>query len=206
MMDRNDDMPTDADLDLLETYLDDALPPAEAAALRVRLSVDAGLSATLDELRSQRAGRAAVWAALEPDDRSVQQLVWRVRGAVAAERNRPAKLGWTWAAFHLDPWRLARFTSAAAACVVLGFVGGRLGRGVGPQQSIVTPTAIVSANPVDGPVDVPIADEYGQRIVSQRFQNADQARRFLEDLHQARDPSGGPAYEGTTHLASELRY
>ena len=211
MNDENNPMPMDADLDLLESHLDGALPPDEAAALGVRLSADAELAATLDELRSQRADRSAVWAALEPGDRAVEQLCWRVRGAVAAERNPPGVRRPHWASFRPDPWRVARFTSAAAACVLLGFFGGRLGRGPASQspvaQAVVQPapgfTPVASA---DGSVEVPITDEYGRLVASQRFQNADQARRFLEDLHSAHDPAAGPAGEGSTRLASELRY
>ena len=208
MNDENDDMPMDADLDLLESHLDGALAPADSAALLVRLSVDAGLSATLDELRAERAGRAAVWAALEPDDRAIDQLVWRVHGAVAAELNGPAVFRSRWGRFTLDPWRVARFTGAAAACVLLGFFGGRVGRGSGVQRPVAEGPSI-GFTPVaraDGPVEVPVTDEYGQIVATQRFKNSDELHRFMVDLHQARDTSAGPVGDGSTRLASELRY
>ncbi len=215
-MNENDDMPIDADLDLLESYLDDALDPAGAAAVRVRLAADAGLSATLDRLRAERAGRAAAWASLEPDARAVDQLCWRVRGAVAAERSPPAAMRPRWESFLPDPWRVTRFTSAAAACVLLGFFGGRLGRGPTPPPPSVAvtdqPAMVAAGSPMDGPpavadgpVEVPITDEYGRLVASQKFRTADEARRFLDDLHRARDGSAA-AVDGPVRTVSELRY
>ena len=52
------------DIELLETYLDDALPPAEADALRGRLANEPALSAELDQLRTDRAQRASAFASM----------------------------------------------------------------------------------------------------------------------------------------------
>ena len=220
MNDENDDMPMDADLELLECHLDDALPPAEAAALRLRLSADAELSRLLDDLRSQRADRAELWAALEPDDRAVEQLCWRVRGAVAAELSPPLARRPQWWSFTPDPFRVARFGSAAAACLVLGFFGGRLGRGPAPQPSVATSTSFVSPGEAthgftqvapasvlaDGPVEVPITDEYGRLVATQRFPDAEQARRFLDDLRRTHEAPAAATGDGQTRMVSELRY
>jgi anti-sigma factor RsiW len=219
MNDENDDMPIDSDLDLLESYLDDALPPAGTAALLARLSADAELSALLSELRSQRALRAAVWASMEPDDRTVEQLCWRVRGAVAAELSPVVTGRPQWWSFTPDPFRVARFTSAAAACVLLGFFGGRLGRGPAPESSVassgmVSPadgthgfTQIAPASAVaDGPVEVPITDEYGRFVATQRFPDAEQARRFLDDLRRTHEAPAAATADGQTRTVSELRY
>jgi anti-sigma factor RsiW len=214
-------MPIDADVELLESYLDGALDPADHATLETRLAADAELAATLGELRSQRDGRRAVWAALEPDQVTVDRLNWRVRGAVAAELNRPAVAGadkprW---AYRPDPWSVARFTGAAAACVLLGFFGGRLGRApVGPPSVAAgDPIAMHRPSPASGPtavatagggVNVPITDEYGRVIANQPCENADQARRFLEDLRRvhADAPPATPVDGQPPRLASEIRY
>ena len=214
MTDENDDMPIDADLDRLEAHLDGALDPAETAALLFRLSTDADLTASLDGLRAERADRAAVWASLEPDDRTVEQLCWRVRGAVAAELSPPAVPRPQWWSFTPDPFRVARFSSAAAACLMLGFFGGRLGRGPAPTPSVASsldPVALTQPTPgsavADGPVVVPITDEYGRVVASQPFPNAAQARGFLDDLHRAREaPSTATGGDGQVRTASELRY
>ena len=216
-----DDLPIDADLDLLESYLDDALDPATVAALRVRLTTDDGLAATLAELRSARAVRLSALAMLEPDAGAIDRLNWRVRGAMAAEANRPAIAAPApsrrTAAFRLDPWRLARITAAAAACVVLGFLGGRIGRGhsavVEDHVAAVTPSQMPSqsvSNAVPNAalargVDVPIVDQYNRVISNQHFKSQDQAQQFLNDLRQASGNAGQPT-DGQTHLASEIRY
>ena len=203
------DAAIDPDLDLLESYLDDAVDPAAAAALRVRLAANAVLAAALDGLRAERADRSAAFASLEPDDRAVDQLCWRVRGAVATEMAPPAASHRAaWASFLPDPWRVTRFTSAAAACVLLGFFGGRLGRGPTPSAVAVGGGTSQVAPPVaENAVDVPITDEYGRVVASQRFSSPDEAKRFLEDLHPTRDAAattGG--VDGPVRTASELRY
>ncbi len=212
MNDADDIIPaeTETDLDRLEAYLDDALDPPEAAAVRARLAADADLSAVLAGLRAERADRAAVWASLEPDDRAIEQLCWRVKGAVAAELRPATPAGRSWAA-RIDPWRLSRITSAAAACVVLGFFGGRLGRGPTPPPAVAAsnpPAAMATATvggPVDAAVDVPITDEYGRLVASQKFRTADEARQFLSDLRAGRDGDAS-AVAGPARSASELRY
>jgi hypothetical protein len=212
------ELPIDADLELLESHLDGALDPAEDAALRARLTAEPELVDALEGLRADRTLRRTAFASLEPDGLAVERLAWRVRGAVAAELNRQAapaarrSLPWGW--FRLDPWRLARIGGAAAACVVLGFLGGRLGRGPGAASTVaVTPTSVVA--PVVGRpspaiastgVDMPITDEYGQVVDRQHFDSPEQARRFNDDLRRAYDGSTPAPVDGHARLASELRY
>lgn len=187
----------DVDLELLEAYLDAALDPAVAESLGRRLSVDPELSAMLEELRSQRAVRAAVWLSLEPDAASAERLVWQIRGKIAGEQSqgevRPPALTRRWGA-----WQVARIGSAAAACVMLGFLVGWVGRGsrvplavspgVESTQVAASGSIAVAATPV--PM-VPVADEYGRVVTFQQFKNTTDAKAFYEDLNRAR---GGGAF------------
>ena len=194
----DDAMPTDADPDLerLDAYLDGQLDPTDVAALTVRLAVDPELADTLAELRRQRADRQSAFAALEPATVDVDRFAWRVRGAVAAELNRAAPVKRS-AGFRLDPWNAARFAAAAAACVTLGFLGGRLGRPLAGAPTVAVNPAVAS---VASRVDVPITDEYGRVVARQSFDNADTAQRFSDDLRRAH--ADGPP----SRLVSETRY
>src|SRR4051812_1334391 len=116
---------SETDLELLEMYLDGALERDEAETLQHRLRAEPQLSAALEDLRSQRALRQTLWQSNEPDQATADRLTWRIRGAIAAEQKQPAiapKRTW-------NTWQFARFGSAAAACIVLGFAIGWVGRG-----------------------------------------------------------------------------
>ncbi|HSV13454.1 MAG TPA: hypothetical protein VLI90_04300, partial [Tepidisphaeraceae bacterium] len=124
---------TDTDLELLEAYLDGEVSGTEADALQQRLRAEPELSAAMDDLRSQRAIRQSLWQSLEPDQKTADQFAWRIRGAIETQRQTPARRKW-------DTWQFARFGSAAAACVVLGFFVGWVGRGHHANvSSVVSP-------------------------------------------------------------------
>jgi hypothetical protein len=111
---------SEQDLELLEDYLDGALTPEESERLRARLAEQSVLAATLDELRDQRAARAVLWASLEPREDEAGRFAERV--IIAARRqDRQSRV-----------WRVGRFGTAAAACVLLGVFMGWLGRDRAP--------------------------------------------------------------------------
>jgi hypothetical protein len=89
------------------------------------LKSDPALGDTLSELKAQRAVRAAVWQSNEPDAAAADRLMWRVRGAILQEKqqeNVPQRTRF-W-----SQWRISSVGSAAAACLVLGFMFGRMGQ------------------------------------------------------------------------------
>jgi anti-sigma factor RsiW len=113
------------DLELLEEYLDKALPGEQASALESRLGTDTSLASILEGLRAERQVRAAVFASLEPSDADVTRFAQRV--SVAARKQSH------WA-------RVARFSGvagAAAACILVGFFAGWLGRDNGGTSTNV---------------------------------------------------------------------
>src|SRR5277367_7141185 len=57
---------TEADLDLLDTYLDGELSMADSQDLWHRLDRERELATALDQLRAERTDRQTVWASLEP--------------------------------------------------------------------------------------------------------------------------------------------
>ncbi len=216
---------SEIDLELLEQSLDGALDTQSEAALTARLKTDAHLSAALSELKSQRIVRDAVWQSIEPEQRSVDALVWRVRGAVLDQKRIATAV--VASQSHRNPWsswRIASFGSAAAACLVVGFFAGRAGQvGSIPSQSgpIVSSvnsgtSGTVAVNQTPSPVGqftragstpqvlVPVSNEYG--FVSwQPFDSAEQAKSFEEDLHKSQGGTSGPA-SGPAKLASQEHF
>lgn len=145
---------SEQDLELLEEYLDEALSSADASRVQMRLAYEPQLAAMLDELRAQRATRAAMWSSLEPSDANVKQFTAKVK--VAARKQ--------------DMWyrvgHAARFGSAAAACLLVGVFIGWLG------QSRSAPGKMPAYGGTPGPVEVsneltvshPTAQGLGVRI------------------------------------------
>src|SRR4051812_3978762 len=119
---------TDDQLELLEAYVDGELPVAEEDAVRRRLESEPALHQVLDGLRGEREVRAAVWRSYEPSDASVRRLVATI------ERKVDANTIWS---HRLSRWRLPL---ATAACILVGFGIGWIGRGSGGPTSL-TPVA-----------------------------------------------------------------
>ena len=155
------------DIELLETYLDDALPPAEADALRGRLANEPALSAELDQLRTDRAQRASAFASMEANDALAERLL----ANVSSRREPPAKpLRWT------TP---LRYVAAAAACIALGFFARQSMETRDPLRKVASPQAAVTPT-----YQVAITDDAGGVIAVQKFESLEQATEFSEDLQR----------------------
>ena len=129
--------------------------------------------------------RGMLWQACEPDDKTVQRLVMRIEAQVDREA--------VWA-HRYARWRIP---SAAAACIMVGFLFGWVGHGTppvvgsdpGPSMAVSTnsnptnqlvqklipnlPSNVPPGNltnvAVSNPVDVPLVDEYGHVVATQHF-------------------------------------
>ena len=188
---------SEQDLEVLEAYLDDALSEAEVTDLRRRLAELPELAAAMDQVRAQRQTRQAMWQGMEPDDAAVERLVQRITASVHRHQR--------WA-YVLRRWQLP---TAAAACIIVGFLLGWLGRG-GPrgdevvgggptipgvhfinqgsnQRSMVEPEERGS-----GPFAVAVQDPSGRVVAVQRFQTREEAQRFVESLSRSRSVQNAP--------------
>src|SRR5436190_17786800 len=101
---------TDQQLEMLEAYLDGELPAEQEAACRRQIEAETELSAALDALRAEHDSRVVVWSSYEPSDAAVARLIERVEAAVDRHN--------VWA-YRLARWRIP---SAAAACILVGFL------------------------------------------------------------------------------------
>lgn len=169
-------MITENDLQLLEEYLDGELSAEESDRLQIRIKAESELAVALDQMRQQRSLRRQAWQGMEPTAVQVDQLLDRVRSTA---RRREL--------WH-RPLRALRFVSAAAACLVLGLIIGRYGKSPAPVLSPVTDSAVVRVqNPgTSNPrfYDVQLTDSKGQVVAVQRFNTAEEAREFTEDLRR----------------------
>ena len=173
------------DVESLEEYLDGALPPADAERVRERLGREPEFAAALAQLEAERAARAAVWAALEPSDTEARRFANRV--TTAARRQE------TWRRVG----RRARFGSAAAACLMVGYLFGWANHesGPGPRPPGNVPGTGVNTigsggDRVGSPAGryrVPVGYDEQGRPIMQAFDNLEDARRFAEELRRLRD-------------------
>jgi anti-sigma factor RsiW len=169
--------PTDTDLDLLESYLDESLDVDEVEALRARLGGDPDLAAALRQLRDERARRLSVFSALEPDDAALDAFTARVLRSVKTT----AAPGRRWA-------QPLRYAAAAAALIGIGFFG----RGVLERPH--TPDTTALQNAIRDPhtrsphveeitvYQVTLRDEAGHVVAVQRFDSLGKAQEFTADL------------------------
>jgi anti-sigma factor RsiW len=161
-------MASETDIELLESYLDDALESGEVEALRARLATEPGLVSALERLRAERGARRAFFAGLEPDDSVAQAFAVKVVGSARARAVRRS----------LFP-RPVRYLAAAAACVALGFFGrGFFDKPVGNDTAIKPG---VDVRRVDTYV-VTLRDESQRVIGVQRFDSLEKAQEFAADL------------------------
>jgi hypothetical protein len=168
--------------ELLSAYVDGELSADEERRVRQRLETEPHLVAAVEALRADRRARAALWQSCEPNEAAVQHLVDRVDRAIDRQT--------VWS------YRLSRLRTfgAAAACIVLGVLIGRvtLGpQGGNPIAPVATPgNSIdgmrVSSNilpPAPAPAQVRIVDGRGNVSV-QRFNSVEEAQRFIQALQQ----------------------
>ena len=163
-------------LELLEGKLDGALSQAEEAELAARLSGEPELAQALEALRGERAMRAEYFAALEPAEGEASWLAERICAAAAAAnaaRRRRSELRW-----HLG----LRWGSAVAACLLIGFIGGWIGRqhmhGVA-SGPVVSPGADVKTVVS---YQVLLRDNSGQVVATQNFDTLEKAQAFERDV------------------------
>jgi hypothetical protein len=167
---------TENDLELLECYLDDALEIGEVEGVRARIEGDGEWAGALEQLRTERAGRRAFFAALEPDDTSLAKLTARVHGSMNRRRNFARLL------------RPMRYVAATAACLVIGFVA----RGVfdrpagdatqpGDHSLAVSNRGGVKVEKIET-YQVTLRDESGKVVGVQQFNSIEKAQEFAADL------------------------
>lgn len=178
------------DLERLDEYLDGALDADEAGRLRARLTREPGLAAVLEELESHRTARAAVWTSLESSDAQVEKFARRVTTAARRQEARG----------HVR--RYARFGSAAAACLLVGYFVGWAGQsrnGLGlpslPGGQTVNPVSqggSVSGGhggSTLGRYRVHVGFDERGRPITQDFESFEKAQRFADEvqgLHESR--------------------
>jgi anti-sigma factor RsiW len=154
-------------MELLEAYLDGALSPDEVEAVRARLACEPALAAELDQLRAERAVRVSAFAAMEGDE----QLADRMLARAKADVKEPAKQ---------VRWVIGvRYPVAAAACLIIGFIAGRL-------LETRTMRELTQFTPVahESFYRVAITDYSGRVIAVQKFDSLEQATEFSEDLRR----------------------
>jgi anti-sigma factor RsiW len=177
-------MVSETDLEILEAYLDDELSAGEVVRLDQRLALEPALAAALQAQRSARAVRGALFKTLEPDDALADRVAEDVFAAV---RRR---------AWNRRIIRLAKVAGAVAASIVIGFTVGWVGRGRGPQASVIAEFPhpakseghIVAHSPKPGDAaqtyQVALTDEEGNIVAVQKFNRVEDARQFADDLGQ----------------------
>jgi hypothetical protein len=170
---------TEADLEQLESYLDDELSPGQAEDLHRRLASEPELGARLSELHQQRELRASMFRSLEPTDLEVERLISRVD----VKLHRDA--AWTRRLSRL------RYVSSAAACLIVGFMMSHVIWPSAPHDEIyrTMPSNVGSpaapATPTHGPIyQVVLQDESGNVIGVQDFNSLNEAREFQSDVGQ----------------------
>ena len=180
-------------IEWLEAYLDDALEAPRRAEIERQLERDATLREMLASLRVQRALRQGAWENDPDDAAAVERLVGAVRTAGRHER--------AWG----ERSRMLRIIGAMAACLVIGFAAGRMAVFENPSTSDTPAMSertggmtasteqaerarpLVSVAATDAEAHrVTLRDEHGQVIAVYRFDTAEQARRFADDVNDWR--------------------
>jgi hypothetical protein len=160
-------MVSETDIELLESYLDDALETTDVDALRARLTNDPALVSALEQLRAERTARRALFAALEPTDAETKTFTTSL-----LNRTRPQR--------SLFP-RPLRYLAAAAACIAIGFFARGLFDKPDTNNTAINPKPGVDLQRVDTYV-VTLRDESQRVIGVQRFDSLEKAQEFAADL------------------------
>lgn len=172
------------DFELLERYLDRELTQDETLRLEQRLSSEPELAEALARMSADYAIRRAVWASMEPAPADAMNVAAGV-GRFARKAELRRRLA-----------RLSRIAGAAAACVMLGFLAGWVGRGGSIAQANEggTPTTRPAVHPSShdgkaaqpteppGLYQVALTDEAGNITAVQKFATLEDARNFAADV------------------------
>ncbi len=167
---------SDNDLELLESYLDEALPRAEAAELRHRMAADAALASAMTELRHERALCQKLWEANDPDDQAADRLIANIHSSIRKHELRRFAT------------RSVRYGSAVAACLGIAILAGVLWHGRTPDSAKPQASAKIL-------YQVSLVDDSGNVVAKQSFDSLEQARKLSDGLnrwqeHQERVRSG----------------
>lgn len=187
----------ESDLQAMDGVIDQSASTDESQRVE-QLVADPSVAELMRQMRANRDARKTAIASLEPDDVTLERFHWRLSGAIADAREDEISQR------KSSVWGLSRVGSVSAACVVLGFFGGWLGRGqptatpvnsvahVGQpsnpshRQGQLTPVANITLS--SGDIMVPVSNQYGQVVAWQRFHNSQDARQFTEDMNHANNP------------------
>ena len=169
----------DDDLELLESYLDDALSDEETEALRRRLAHEPNLVAAMRQLREERSQRQAYFQSIDPSPKEVEELLSSIR---TAANRKP---------WYRDQGRLTRWGSAVAACLAIAVTGGFVYhswdksplRQGGGEVAVTKSDAPGVATQV-GQYTVEVTDENGRVQAVQHFDDKNLADDFRRDLRQ----------------------
>ena len=138
-------MLSELDINLLESYLDDALSASEVQALDARLSEEPEVAAALDALRNERAARVTTFQAMTPDAPHADRFA---REFLASVRRRE---------LYRRLVRGAKIIGSMAACLAFGLAAGWMGRGHGNAKIAdaghVTPYTIPTTQGSNKPAD-----------------------------------------------------
>jgi hypothetical protein len=175
----------ETDLELLETYLDGALPMPDAEGLWRRLAIDADYAAALEDLRIQRAVRQVVWKQAEPDDAAAAAVASRVAGALRRRR-----------IFDIVN-RSLTYAIGAAACIMIGFHFGGISNSnlpsMAPQAASSVPTVTVSDNTANqGLFPLAVRDSSGRLISVQSFNSPQEREQFISNVDAQPAPASSP--------------
>jgi hypothetical protein len=170
----------DDDLELLESYLDDALSDEEVDGLRLRLAREPDLATALRQLHEERSQRQVYFESIDPTPAEVEQFVG---SAHAAARRRK---------WWQDSRRLTRWGSAVAACLAIALIGAFFynASGKAPLGSpLLNDGTALTAPGGQLPVTqakyaVEVTDVGGHVVAVQHFDNPDDAAAFRRDLRQ----------------------
>jgi anti-sigma factor RsiW len=166
---------SDPDFELLEAYLDNELTETELGRLRERLASEPELAEALARMSVEYSLRRAVWQAMEPSGAGGARLAddcSRSARRIDLRRRR------------FKVWRL---TGAAAACLMIGFLAGWIGRGntvsAASTTDKSTPAQSRPAEPAhSNAYQVALTDEAGNITAVQKFDSLEAARNFAADV------------------------
>jgi hypothetical protein len=192
----------DIDLELLEAYLDGELPQGPTRdALVQRLEADRALAEALEALRAERFVRAQAFQSMEPDERSAEQFAWVTTQSLRHGSHAGSPLHrdfWTWSNTAL------RTISAAAACVVIGFLIGFMTRGTPSSAPVPGPDPSAPTQVQNAGYNVALTNERGEVVAVQRFDSPDKAREFANDVDRwQRQQQLPPRASPTSRQSSE---